>query len=141
MNINDPTVQLFHTPFNVSLPSIYMYTTDEIELYGTPTSGNKGIDEMMMNAPVYTYMTIPQMAEKYDEMGYSRRVLSRNAEIGGTLTAGMIPWSDNGIYMATILGVATFEYLPYMWLSFSCIALAIIFGFTGLFMWKNKNAV
>ena len=81
------------------------------------------------------------MAEKYDEMGYSRRVLSRNAEIGGTLTAGMIPWSDNGIYMATILGVATFEYLPYMWLSFSCIALAIIFGFTGLFMWKNKNAV
>ena len=53
----------------------------------------------------------------------------------------MIPWSDNGIYMATILGVATFEYLPYMWLSFSCIALAIIFGFTGLFMWKNKNAV
>lgn len=50
-----------------------------------------------------------------------------------TLTAGMIPWSDNGIYMATILGVATFEYLPYMWLSFSCIALAIIFGFTGLF--------
>ena len=81
------------------------------------------------------------MAEKYDEMGYGRRVLSRNAEIGGTLTAGMIPWSDNGIYMATILGVATFEYLPYMWLSFSCIALAIIFGFTGLFMWKNKNAV
>ena len=74
------------------------------------------------------------MAEKYDEMGYSRRVLSRNAEIGGTLTAGMIPWSDNGIYMATILGVATFEYLPYMWLSFSCIALAIIFGFTGLFI-------
>ena len=56
-------------------------------------------------------------------------------------TAGMILGSDNGIYMATILGVATFEYLPYMWLSFSCIALAIIFGFTGLFMWKNKNAV
>lgn len=67
MNINDPTVQLFHTPFNVSLPSIYMYSTDEIEMFGTPTSGNKGIDEMMMNAPVYTYMTIPQMAEKYDE--------------------------------------------------------------------------
>ena len=67
MNINDPTVQLFHTPFNVSIPSIYMYSTDEIEAYGTPTSGDKGVDEMMRNAPVFTYMTIPVMAEKYDE--------------------------------------------------------------------------
>lgn len=79
------------------------------------------------------------MADKYDEMGYSRRVLSRNAEIGGTLTAGMVPWSDNGIYMATILGVATLEYIPYMWFNFACIIIAIIFGFTGLFMWDNKK--
>ena len=81
------------------------------------------------------------MADKYDEMGYSRRVLSRNAEFGGTLTAGMVPWSDNGIYMSTILGVATIEYLPYMWLTYSCIAVAIIFGFTGLFMWDNSKDV
>ena len=79
------------------------------------------------------------MARKYDEMGYSRRVLSRTAEVGGTLTAGMIPWSDNGIYMATILGVSTFEYLPYMWLSYACIGVVIIFGFTGWFMWNNSN--
>lgn len=79
------------------------------------------------------------MADKYDEMGFSRRVLSRNAEIGGTLTAGMIPWSDNGIYMATILGVSVVEYIPYMWLSFSCIILSVIFGYTGVFMWNNKN--
>ena len=81
------------------------------------------------------------MAARYDGMGYSRRVLSRNAEIGGTLTAGMIPWSDNGIYMSAILGVATFEYLPYMWLSFTCIIIAVIFGFTGWFMWDNSNDV
>ncbi len=81
------------------------------------------------------------MANKYDKMGYSRRVLSRNAEFGGTLTAGMVPWSDNGIYMSTILGVATIEYLPYMWLTYSCIAVAIIFGFTGLFMWDNSKDV
>ena len=62
------------------------------------------------------------MADKYDEMGYSRRVLSRNAEFGGTLTAGMVPWSDNGIYMSTILGVATIEYLPW-----SCLGINSIF--------------
>lgn len=81
------------------------------------------------------------MAEKYDDLGYSRKVLSRNTEFGGTLTSGMIPWSDNGIYMATILGVSTLEYLPYMWLSFACIITTIIFGFTGKFMWSNKDDV
>lgn len=79
------------------------------------------------------------MADKYDEMKYSRRILSRNAEIGGTLTAGMVPWSDNGINMATILGVATLEYIPYMWFNFACIIIAVIFGFTGFCMWDNKN--
>lgn len=81
------------------------------------------------------------MAPKYDELGYSRKVLSRNTEFGGTLTAGMVPWSDNGIFMAGILGVTTLEYLPYMWLSFACIIVTIIFGFTGKFMWDNKNDV
>ncbi|WHH58865.1 Na+/H+ antiporter NhaC [Petroclostridium sp. X23] len=79
------------------------------------------------------------MGQKYDELGYDRRVLSRNTEFGGTLTSGMVPWSDNGIYMTTILGVATLQYLPYMWLSFACIAVTIFFGFTGKFMWKANG--
>lgn len=78
------------------------------------------------------------MQEKYDELGYDRRVLSRNTEFGGTLTSGMVPWSDNGIYMAGILGVATLNYLPYMWLSFACIAVSIFFGFTGAFMYRTN---
>ena len=82
------------------------------------------------------------MAAKYDELGYERRVLSRNTEFGGTLTSGMVPWSDNGIYMAGILGVSTLQYVPYMWLSFACIIVTIIFGFTGKFMWKvNKEQI
>lgn len=84
-------------------------------------------------------LTPKVMQAKYDEMGYSRRVLSRNSEIGGTLTAGMVPWSDNGIYMAGILGVTTLQYIPFMWFNFACIIVAIFFGFTGLFMWDNKN--
>ena len=46
-------------------------------------------------------------------------MLSRNTEFGGTLTSGMIPWSDNGIFMSTLLGVSTVAYLPYMWLNFA----------------------
>lgn len=73
-------------------------------------------------------------AKNYDRLGYMRKNLSRNAEFGGTLTSGMVPWSDNGIYMASILGVATFAYVPYMWLSFVCIAVTIFCSFFGWFM-------
>ncbi len=80
------------------------------------------------------------MGGKYDQLGYQRRVLSRNTEIGGTLTAGMVPWSDNGIFMAGILGVATLQYVPYMWLSFACIGLTTLYGYSNKFMWRTEEA-
>ncbi|AXI28708.1 Na+/H+ antiporter NhaC [Priestia megaterium] len=79
------------------------------------------------------------MAESYDKLHIDRRVLARNSEVGGTLTSGMIPWSDNGIFMAGILGISTFSYVPFMWLSFVSIALAIIYGYTGKFIWYIKG--
>ncbi len=80
------------------------------------------------------------MENSYDKLKLDRRVLSRNAEVGGTLTSGMVPWSDNGIYMAGILGVSTFSYLPFMWLSFVSIGLAILYGYTGnSFGTRKKN--
>ncbi|WP_226529013.1 Na+/H+ antiporter NhaC [Metabacillus niabensis] len=79
------------------------------------------------------------MGESYDNLNIDRRVLARNTEVGGTLTSGMIPWTDNGIFMAGILGVSTFAYVPFMWLSFVSIALAIIYGYTGKCIWYVKQ--
>ena len=75
------------------------------------------------------------MEESYDKLKLDRRILARNSEVGGTLTSGMVPWSDNGIFMAGILGVSTLSYLPFMWLSFVSLALAVIYGYTGKFIW------
>ncbi|MGV3002982.1 Na+/H+ antiporter NhaC [Vibrio sp. E150_018] len=75
-------------------------------------------------------------AKNYDRLGYQRKNLSRNAEFGGTLTSGMVPWSDNGIYMASILGVATLSYAPFMWLSFICIFVTILCSYMGWFVDK-----
>ncbi|MGU5594466.1 Na+/H+ antiporter NhaC [Aeromonas sanarellii] len=77
------------------------------------------------------------MAKNYDRLGLARKNLSRNAEFGGTLTCGMVPWSDNGIFMAGVLGVATLDYLPYMWLSFTCIIVTITLAYLG----KGVNRV
>jgi NhaC family Na+:H+ antiporter len=78
----------------------------------------------------------PKIMEKsYDRLKVDRRVLSRNTEVGGTLTSGMVPWSDNGIFMVALFGVPTLQYLPYMWLSFAAIILVIIYGYTNKFIW------
>ncbi|MGG5736240.1 MULTISPECIES: Na+/H+ antiporter NhaC [Bacillus] len=80
------------------------------------------------------------MEDSYDKLKIDRRVLARNSEVGGTLTSGMVPWSDNGIFMAGILGVATFSYVPFMWLSFVSLILAVIYGYTGKFIWYVDDA-
>jgi NhaC family Na+:H+ antiporter len=78
----------------------------------------------------------PKIMEKsYDKLRLQRLVLARNSEVGGTLTSGMVPWTDNGVFLATTLGISTFAYLPFMWLSFVSIILAIIYGYTGKFIW------
>ncbi|OED41369.1 Na+/H+ antiporter NhaC [Endozoicomonas sp. (ex Bugula neritina AB1)] len=81
------------------------------------------------------------MAGNYDRMGVDRRMLSRSSEFGGTLTSGMVPWSDNGIFMAGLLGVSTFAYIPYMWMSFISIGLVIAFAYMGKFRPEDNKYV
>ncbi len=65
------------------------------------------------------------------------QVLSRTLEDGGTLFSPLIPWSLCGAYMTSTLGVSTLEYFPYACFCWLCPILAIIYGFTGKFVWKT----
>ncbi|UJL45691.1 Na+/H+ antiporter NhaC [Virgibacillus sp. NKC19-16] len=85
-------------------------------------------------------MTPKVMEKNYDDLNVDRRVLSRNTEVGGTLTSGMVPWTDNGIFMAAMFGVPTLQYLPYMWMNFAAIILVIIYGYTKKFIWYQEEA-
>lgn len=51
--------------------------------------------------------------EIYKKKGYEGRLLSRTVEDAVTVTSPLIPWNTCGMTQATILGVATFTYLPY----------------------------
>lgn len=107
----------------------------------TSTIGTAFMGNVFGSAMYVSLILTPKVcAKNYDRLGYQRKNLSRNAEFGGTLTSGMVPWSDNGIYMAAILGVATFSYLPYMWLSFICIIITIACSYMGWFVDKVDNA-
>lgn len=57
------------------------------------------------------------------ERGYSKRQLGRVMEDAGTVVNPLVPWSVCGIFITSVLGVTTIEYIPY---AIFCIACPII---------------
>lgn len=55
----------------------------------------------------------PLYADKYDELGLSRNMMSRTLEDAGTLWAVMFPWTACGAYQQGILGMSPFMYFPF----------------------------
>ena len=51
--------------------------------------------------------------DTYRQRGYESRLLSRSCEDGATVTSVLVPWNTCGLTQSTVLGVATFTYLPY----------------------------
>ena len=49
----------------------------------------------------------------YEDRGYESRLLSRSVEDSATVVSVLIPWNSCGMTQATVLKVATMEYLPY----------------------------
>ena len=112
------------------------YVTNEARLTGC-TLLTAFLGNLLGSAMYVSLILAPKlMAATSDSLGADRRLLSRNTEFGGTLTSGMVPWSDNGTFMAGILGVSTLSYLPFMWLSWISIILAL--GVSLVRTWQGK---
>ncbi len=77
----------------------------------------------------------------YPKYDLHAKNLSRTLEDSGTVLVPLIPWSAAGAYMATTLGVATLEYLPWAILNWSGIFIAIILGYTGIGVAKSNGVM
>ncbi|WMJ77662.1 MULTISPECIES: Na+/H+ antiporter NhaC [unclassified Sedimentibacter] len=75
----------------------------------------------------------------YAQRGLAPENLSRTLEDAGTVTVPLIPWSSSGAYMTACLGVATMAYLPWAFMCYLCIVFAIIYGYTGIGIKRNKT--
>ena len=73
---------------------------------------------------------------EFKRRGYKPWVLSRVVEDSGTVTSVLIPWNTCGAYHTGVLGVTTFEYLPYCFFNIINPILSLIYGFTGFKMDK-----
>ena len=74
----------------------------------------------------------------YKKKGYESRLLSRTVEDSVTVTSVLIPWNTCGMTQATILGVATFTYLPYCFFNLISPLMSITIAAIG-FKIKRKN--
>ncbi|MDD7593145.1 MAG: Na+/H+ antiporter NhaC [Peptoniphilaceae bacterium] len=55
----------------------------------------------------------PLYADKYDELGLARNMMSRTLEDAGTLWAVMFPWTACGAYQARTLGISPLQFFPF----------------------------
>ncbi|MBO8415135.1 MAG: Na+/H+ antiporter NhaC [Proteobacteria bacterium] len=70
--------------------------------------------------------------ETYKKFGLAPTNLSRTAEDAGTVVEPILPWTAAGVYMATMLGVPTLEYLPWAFLNYTGMIFALIWAATGI---------
>ncbi len=70
--------------------------------------------------------------ETYKKFGLAPTNLSRTAEDAGTVVEPILPWTAAGVYMATMLGVPTLEYLPWAFLNYTGMIFAVIWAATGI---------
>ncbi len=89
----------------------------------------------------YLAILIPgeMFRDLYKKFNLEPKNLSRTLEDAGTCAVPLVPWSVAGTYMATTLGVATIDYLPWAVLCYSSMIFAVIYGFTGFGITKIRK--
>ena len=74
----------------------------------------------------------------YDDMGLERYYLSRTLEDGGSLWSPMFPWNGCGAYQSATLGVSSFSYFPYAFLSLINPIVSIFMAYMGIAVFRKK---
>ena len=73
----------------------------------------------------------------YEEKGLEPRLLSRSVEDSATVCSVLIPWNSCGMTQATVLKVATTEYLPYCFFNLISPLMSILIAATGIKIYRN----
>lgn len=79
-----------------------------------------------------TLISADVFKSKFDEYNIPRRILSRTLEDGTTMFDPMFSWGPTGMFMASTLGIATIQYLPFMFLTWANTVIAAILAIAGI---------
>jgi len=68
----------------------------------------------------------------FEEKGLKPELLSRTLEDSGTMTSVLIPWNTCGATQSRVLGVATWDYLPYCFMNLISPLMAILIAYLNI---------
>lgn len=77
--------------------------------------------------------------EIYDKNGLEPRLLSRATEDSVTVTSVLVPWNTCGMAQSSVLGVATFTYLPYCFFNIISPLMSIVVAAIGYKIKRVQN--
>ncbi|KRA83313.1 Na+/H+ antiporter NhaC [Altererythrobacter sp. Root672] len=97
------------------------------------TSVGTAIGLNVITADQYVAVVLPTrlFRVEFQKRGLASTNLSRAVSNGGIVTAPLVPWNSCGAYMAAVLGVPTFAYLPYAIFNYMSPLIDMLYGFTG----------
>lgn len=81
----------------------------------------------------YLAIIVPSQMYKdaFRKQGLSLQNLSRTVEDSGTATSVLVPWNTCGAFHASVLGVATLDYLPFAVFCFVSPLMTLLVGISG----------
>ncbi|MCW0481892.1 Na+/H+ antiporter NhaC [Gaoshiqia sediminis] len=82
----------------------------------------------------YISIVVPgrMFRKSYEDKGLKPELLSRTLEDAGTMTSVLIPWNTCGATQSRVLGVATFDYLPYCFFNLISPLMSIFFAYMNI---------
>nr|HQV32509.1 Na+/H+ antiporter NhaC [Calditrichia bacterium] len=87
---------------------------------------------MTSNQYATSFIVGDAFKSRFDELGISRKVLSRSLEDTGTMLESLVPWHATAVFMVATLGVPVAEYWPWQFLSLINFAVAPLLAVTGI---------
>ena len=76
---------------------------------------------------------------KYDNLGISRKVLSRSLEDYGTMIESLIPWHPTALFMVSVMGIAVGDYWYWQLLSLINLGMAPLLAILGVGCFINNS--
>lgn len=98
-----------------------------------------GINVLIGEQYLSILLTGQAFQSQYEKVGLEGKNLSRVMEDAGTVVNPLVPWSVCGVFITTVLGVSTIEYLPFAFFCLLSPVLTILFGFTGKTLTFQEN--
>lgn len=128
------------------LPSLLHGLAGRLEkgpvLIGSAALSALGINLLIGEQYLSILLTGNTFADHFERAGLHAKNLSRVLEDAGTVTNPLVPWSVCGVFLSSVLGVSTIEYVPFAFFCLLSPVLTLAAGFTGITLSKTrKNAV